>query len=100
MGGICCRRRIADEEQEIYAVGLPAPECPQGASPGGSIYQRSQATGLLRRQVRTSSEELDRFQCKLGAEEASSPPAYGSAAWWRCDDLGLVTPPGASEGRR
>ena len=93
MGGSCCRRRVADEEQEIYAVGLPAPECPQGASPGGSIYQRSQATGLLRRQVRTSSEELDRFG-------ASSPPAYGSAAWWRCDDLGLVTPPGASESRR
>ena len=66
--GCCCRRRVVVEKQEIFELGIPAPECPQGPSLGGSIYQRSQVTGLLRRHVRTSTEELDRFQQAVEAE--------------------------------
>ena len=87
MGWGCCRRCVAVEKPEVLELCVSAPECPQNASPGGSIYQRSQVTGLLRRHVRTSSEELDRFQSELEARQASTPPAYGNPAWWRCDDL-------------
>ena len=73
----CCRRRI-DRKQEISELGVPAPECPQGSSPGGSVYQRDQFTGLLRRQVRTSTEELDRFQQEQETRQAS---AHGSPRW-------------------
>ena len=83
----CCRRRVAVEQQEVLELTVPAPECPQGASPGGSIYQRSQVTGVLRRQVRTSSQELERFQRELEARQASMPSARRSSAWWRCDRL-------------
>ena len=79
MGWGCCRRRADDEKEE---VGLPAPQCPQGASPGGSIYQREQATGILRRQVRTSSEELDRFRDELSASRDSAPLVPDSPGWW------------------
>ena len=77
----CCRRRVVVEEEESWEVGISAPECPQGHSPGGSIYQRSQVTGLVRRQVRTSSEELERFQLELEARLASAQPARGGFRW-------------------
>ena len=73
----CCRRRTVPK-QEITELGVPAPECPQGSSPGGSVYQRDQFTGLLRRHVRTSTEELDRFQQE---QEARQTPAHGSSRW-------------------
>ena len=83
MGWGCCLRRAVYEKEE---VGLPAPQCPQGASQGGSIYQRDQATGILRRQVRTSSEELDRFLGELSARRDSAPPVPDSPGWWSCKD--------------
>ena len=74
----CCRRRI-DRKQEIFEQqGVPAPECPQGISPGGSVFQRDQLTGLLKRRLRTSTEELDRFQQEQGARHAS---AQDSPKW-------------------
>ena len=82
----CCRRRTV-KKQGVPELGVPAPECPQGASPGGSIYQRDQTTGLLRRHLRTSSEELDRFQREQEAQQTRTPPAYGTPEWWSCDDL-------------
>ena len=86
MGWGCCRRRFAGEKEAVLEPSLPAPQCPQNPSPGGSIYQRCQTTGLLRRHIRTSSEELDRFQQEAEASQASSAPAYGRRTWWRGGD--------------
>lgn len=63
----CCRRAAAAEktQEEIYlecqkalfAEGCrPAPECPQNASPGGSIWQRSPLSQVLRRYTRTPDD--------------------------------------------
>ena len=82
----CCRRRT-DVKQENPELGVPAPECPQAASPGGTVFQRSPATGLLRRRTRTTTEELDRFQFEQSPTREHVPPAYGSPEWRRCDDL-------------
>ena len=75
--GCCCQRRAAGIEAE--GIGRAAPFCPQPASPGGTIPQRSPTTGLLRRKVRTTSSELDRFaeldRLQWEALQASAQPA-------------------------
>ena len=81
--GCCCRRRGADIEAE--GIGRAAPFCPQPASPGGTIPQRSPTTGLLRRKVRTTSSELDRFakldRLQREAPQASAQPAQRGTEW-------------------
>ena len=62
----CCRRAAAAEKTEeqfdeerrkaLFDEGCrPAPQCPQNASPGGSIWQRSPG-GVLRRYTRTPDD--------------------------------------------
>ena len=81
--GCCCRRRAVGSEAE--GIGRAAPFCPQPASPGGTIPQRSPTTGLLRRKIRTTSSELDRFaeldRLQWEALQASSQPAQGGSGW-------------------
>ena len=86
MGWGCCRRRFAGEKETAPEPLLAAPHCPQNPSPGGSVFQRCQATGILRRHLRTSSEELDRFRLEAEASQASPAPVRGSWAWWSGGD--------------
>ena len=63
--GWCCRRcsSVASaEDSEDSWRSQAAPSCPQEASPGGTVWQLSPATGLLRRRAPTPLDsQWDRF---------------------------------------
>ena len=80
MGAVvgCCRRHVPlienglDPQRELE--GQAAPSCPQPASPGGSVFQRSPRSGaLVRRRPGTPPLDSDRARSNTKSRQATPP---------------------------